>query len=145
MLIGTSKYNYYHIRANGAQKLPACIYNFSGRIYMTNHRQLPSCHIITLYTTRTQQISTTITTSAPTEPKTSQPVFITFLDGFTWLTTGRYQAVTSSRCTQQELNGTEQCHRPAASLQAPRGKLAAYHTVIIHILWAKYSVCRCHL
>ena len=53
MLIGTSKYNYYHIRANGAQKLSACIYNFSGWIYMTKHQQLPSCQIITLYTTRT--------------------------------------------------------------------------------------------
>ena len=54
MLILTSKYNYYRVRANGAQKLSACIYNFSRRIYITNHRQLPSCQIITLYTTRTQ-------------------------------------------------------------------------------------------
>ena len=38
MLIGPSKYNYYHIRANRAQTLSACIHNFSGRIYMTNHR-----------------------------------------------------------------------------------------------------------
>ena len=49
-----NKYNYHHISANGAQKLSACIYNFSRRIYMTNRRQLPSCQIITLYTTRTQ-------------------------------------------------------------------------------------------
>ena len=84
-----------------------------------------------------EQVSTTITTSGPMEPKSCQPVFITFLDGFTWLTTGSHQAVKSSRCTQQEPNGTQQCHRPAASLRAPRGKLAAYHTVIIHILWAK--------
>ena len=41
--------NYYHIRANGALKLSVCIYNFSGRIYMTNHQQLTSCQIITLY------------------------------------------------------------------------------------------------
>ena len=31
---------------------------------------------------------------------------INFLDGFTWLTTGSYQAVKSSHCTQQEPNGT---------------------------------------
>ena len=90
MLIRTSRYKYYHIRANGAQKLSACTYNFSGRIYMTN--------------------------------------------------TSSYQAVKSSRCTQQEPDGTEQCHRPLASLWAPSGKLTAHNTVTIHILQANYSV-----
>ena len=52
------------------------------------------------------------------EPKSWQLVFITLLDRFTWPTTGSYQAVKSSRCTQ-EPNGTKQCHRQSASLRAP--------------------------
>ena len=77
MLIRTSKYNYYHIRADGAQKLPACIYNFSGRIYMANHRQV--------------------------------------------------------HCKQNKPNGTGQCHKPSAHPLAPKGKLAAWNTVTVHI------------
>ena len=53
------------------------------------------------------------------EPRSCQLVFITLLDRFTWPTTGSYQAVKSSRCTQQEPNWTKQCHRQSASLRAP--------------------------
>ena len=48
MFIGTSKYNHYHIKANENEGLSTHIYNFSGRIYKANRRQVLSCQIITL-------------------------------------------------------------------------------------------------